>query len=279
MPNHTPAVAWSLLSCVIVLGALTSAHDGECAGSARCSTPASVTSQASAQATSTRVRSRGLRRIPVRKDQTALLGPPPILPFPWPPPTATAKYLLPKRILSITDSVSLGEVAALVRDALSRAGVEEYAVYSVKGDSGLAFVTRLERIDADGRPLPLPDRWPQELNSNIRAHSLPAYLKSLFVSSPGYYRMVAIVLAAGPVVANGPQLTAKQADALIGGSQHVPPELMSRFVSGLEATALIYQFRYDKGDAAPKLLAHTSIPPAEQLARSGYWKAEQLRGR
>jgi hypothetical protein len=278
MPCLTRMLTCSIpLSCALVLSSCASRAEASC-NSLDCNPSRSIHSLSRQPQDTTRPRSP--RRIPVRKEQPAPgHSHPSVLDFPWPPPKATARYLLPRNLLQSGDSVSLGRVASLVRDALGRAGVEEYAVYTIKSDSGLAFVTRLERIDKNGRPLPLPDRWPEELNADIRSHSFGNYLRSLFVSEPGYYRMVAIVLTTGPVLYSDKRLTSEEAEILIGGSQHIAPELMSRYIRGLEATALIYQFRSDRRGAKPRLLARTSIPPVEQLAQAGYWKKNELQGR
>lgn len=219
------------------------------------------------------------RRIPVRKEAqdvpvsgaTSL----PTFAFPWPPPRSTAKFALPARLLVPDDTSTLGTAALAVQTALLRAGIEQWAVFTV-GLNGFAFVTRLERTDIDGNPLSGANRWPEELNADIRQHTIGQYLRSLFVSEPGYYRVIAIVVTSRAVVDTGKPIVADSAVNMLTGPQHLPDWMLGLRAPGMKATALIYQFKSTTRDAKPAFLAQTSAPPVEQLARTHLWKKEEL---
>ena len=220
-------------------------------------------------------------RIPTRKEAPPLMGVDDgadlaTFDFPWPPPKATARYELPANLLAQSDSSTVGAAALAVRRAMDRAGVEQWAVFTL-GGRGFAYLTRLERTDKDGVPLKGRDRWPEELRSDVRQHGVMDYFKSLFVSEPGYYRVIAIVVTSARVADTGTPMPADSAAVLLHQPQHLPESLLAKRLPGLHATALIYQYKSVTRDATPKLLAQTSVPPAEQLASSGFWKLSELK--
>lgn len=195
--------------------------------------------------------------------------------FPWPPPRATAKTLLPSHLLASGNIDTLGAVAAKIDSAVARAGIQEWAVYTI-GDSGFAYVTRLERIDQDGRPKPPPDRWPGDSGEGPRNRSFLQYIKSLFVAEPGFYRVIAVVVTSRPVADIGNPLSRGAADSLLLGPQILPASLRARKVHNLSAYALIYQFKSINKDAEPRLLSRTTVPPAQHLSLAGFWTPAQL---
>jgi hypothetical protein len=71
----------------------------------------------------------------------------PLPQFPWPPPTASAFYVL--RDNWFASLHTLGEVVGAIISALERRGYVERSFFRTEG-SGVALVTRLERIGSDG---------------------------------------------------------------------------------------------------------------------------------
>jgi hypothetical protein len=76
--------------------------------------------------------------------------------FPWPPPRASASYVLPDGLF---DSRSVGEVVAAIISALELNGYVERSFFQTDAN-GVALVTRLERIRDDGSAFAGLERWP-----------------------------------------------------------------------------------------------------------------------
>ena len=111
--------------------------------------------------------------------------------FPWPPPQPSGTVLLPiETIQKAVEGEAVGDVMKFVERVLNDQGYHDRSYWSVPG--GAALATRLERIDRDGQPITTPTRWPTaKLESDF---SLGAYLKSLFYTQPGYFRVIVFVL-------------------------------------------------------------------------------------
>jgi hypothetical protein len=77
--------------------------------------------------------------------------------FPWPPPQASASYVLPDRLLASYHTV--GEVVGAIIGALEQGGYVERSFFRTTA-GGVALVTRLERINDDGSPSAEAERWP-----------------------------------------------------------------------------------------------------------------------
>jgi hypothetical protein len=197
------------------------------------------------------------------------------LEFPWPPPQWSARYKLPTAIVDPDNPEMLGAIADRIGEAFTRGRIEEFALYTV-GDSGFAYVSRLERIDRDGTPLPDPDRWPSEMTGELKARSIVAYFKSLFVASPGYYRVIAIVVSPRPIAAASEPMTPQLAGALANGPQVLPRRFRERRIAGAYGTALIYEFEAKKAQERPRLIL-SEVPPVQHLILAGLWRSGDLR--
>jgi hypothetical protein len=85
-------------------------------------------------------------------------------------------------------------VGQKVAAALETAGYtpEKYAYFWNDRDE-FAIVTAMERIEADGNPLPEPERWNGSTNLP-RAHRFDEYFRYLFGGKIVYYRVFAFVV-------------------------------------------------------------------------------------
>ncbi len=81
----------------------------------------------------------------------------PLPEFPWPPPAASASYVLPDKLLASYHTV--GDVVGAILGALERSGYVERSFFRTEA-GGVALVTRLERINDDGTPYSETGRWP-----------------------------------------------------------------------------------------------------------------------
>lgn len=165
--------------------------------------------------------------------------------FPWPPPEPSARAILPDRLQPTRTSppLNLLMVADRLEHALQEAGYGERGFYSAPG--GFALVTRLERIQEDGRPasqrfLPPGEREPFTLANSF---------ERLFGAAPaGRYRLITLVVTDQPIPGVGPQLDIASAGMLVARSS---VELMGDLRSGAfgpnhRIAVFIYEYRRDR---------------------------------
>ncbi|MGA2384565.1 MAG: carboxypeptidase-like regulatory domain-containing protein [Gemmatimonadales bacterium] len=208
--------------------------------------------------------------------------PEPLPQFPWPPPQATARVVIPRGLVtrpvrsgapSAPDT--LGYVADSIESALRRADIE-WAVYAV-GDSGFAYVTRAERIRATGEPFPPPDRFPDDIATATGTHGFLALIISRFRARPGFFRIIAVVVTSRPVLSSGRPLLLDAATQLIhGGMATVPAALRRRAVRDLETVALVYEFERPSAADSVALRASPLVSARQHLAFAGLWTQAQL---
>jgi hypothetical protein len=117
----------------------------------------------------------GLHQIPVSPlDKGA--APASLPEFPWPPPTSSASWVLPKNWFESFHT--LGEVVGAIVSALERNGYVEKSFFEIK-EGGVALVTRLERIGDDGSSFLEPQRWPRDRQSYTNTNDLIGFLRGL----------------------------------------------------------------------------------------------------
>jgi hypothetical protein len=166
--------------------------------------------------------------------------------FPWPPPRASASYVLPDGLLASYRTV--GEVTSAILNALEQSGYVERSFYETK-PGGVALVTRLERINDDGTPSAAAERWPDIGEQYRTSDSLIDFLQGLFYVDPGHYRVIVFVLQDMPFAQSATSVTAGEARAwLTSGANVLPAGIAARpfgGVNGGHCTALIYEFASD----------------------------------
>jgi hypothetical protein len=172
--------------------------------------------------------------------------PAPSLPeFPWPPPAASASYVLPDNLLLFGSSATVGDVTAAIISALERNGYVERSFFQTPV-GGVALVTRLERINDDGSSFAETGRWPTTAGNAATTAELVKYLRGLFYVDPGHYRTIVFVLQDLPFSQSSQIVTEEQARAwLRSGANVLPPEIAARPFGNGHCTALIYEFASD----------------------------------
>jgi hypothetical protein len=163
--------------------------------------------------------------------------------FPWPPPRASASYVLPDRLLASYHTV--GDVVGAIIEALEQGGYVERSFFQTKA-GGVALVTRLERINDDGTSSAETQRWPNTGDPYGSSDSLFQFLQGLFYVDPGHYRVIVFVLQDLPFSQSSTDVTAGEARAwLTRGANVLPPDIAARSFAGAHCTALIYEFASD----------------------------------
>jgi len=169
-------------------------------------------------------------------------GAEPIPRFPWPPPQASATYVLP--VSMFERGLTIGQVVTTIITALERQGYVERSFFTTPAD-GVVLVTRLERINDDGSSVAGADRWPAVGTTASSSASFAQFLRGLFYVDPGRYRVIVFVLQDTPFRQSSEQITGQQArEWLRTGANVLPRELMERAYAG-DCTVLVYEFASD----------------------------------
>jgi hypothetical protein len=141
--------------------------------------------------------------------------------FPWPPPQASASYVLPDRLLANYHTV--GDVTGAIIGKQS--GYVERSFFQIRA-GGVALVTRLERINDDGTSSADAERCPSGGQYSASKEGLLQFLEGLFYVDPGHYRVIVFVLQDMPFSQSATSVTAKEARAwLRSGANVLPPDI------------------------------------------------------
>lgn len=191
--------------------------------------------------------------------------PEPVLPdFPWPPPAPSTYYVLPDDLLR--DHSTVGRAADAIISALERTGYVERTFFRTK-PGGVALVTRLERIEPDGRHVE-PDRWSASEGQINSAAGLAKFLSGLFFAEKGHYRLIVFILQDSPFIPSSEKMTEVQARGLISqGANILPAETRSQPFSGSYCTVLIYEFASD--GATVSLVKQSPLTARQHLEKAG----------
>jgi len=158
--------------------------------------------------------------------------------FPWPPPQASATYVLPEGVFE--RGLTTGQVVTTIITALEKKGYVERSFFTTPAD-GVVLVTRLERINEDGSSAADAERWPVV----GQAAGFAQFLRGLFYVDPGRYRVIVFVLQDTPFRQSSEPLTGQQArEWLRTGANVLPRELAERAYTG-DCTVLVYEFASD----------------------------------
>lgn len=186
--------------------------------------------------------------------------------FPWPPPQASTVVRLPlDRLLDLTTGRTHGAIADLLEDTLDQGEYFDRSYWVAPG--GFALATRLERITEDGAPVGSQNRWP---TTNLTERfELSRYLKSLFFTDPGYFRVIVFLLSSEFERTSDAEPTPDEAFRwLRRGMVMLPPDMARLEITpNHELTALIYEFERVPGSDAV-VLAPGRLTGRTHLARA-----------
>lgn len=163
----------------------------------------------------------------------------PIPQFPWPPPKPSAFAEIPKNMFANCDD--LYDVNALLSDALDSCGYYERRYFEVP--NGFALITRIEQINSDASCKDESSRWSLEADV-YNDFNLLDYLRAVFFSSPGYFRVFVFIVSDQPFSFSRESLTEDSAISLLNqGLNNLPKELADILTSNETfCTGLIYEF-------------------------------------
>ncbi len=193
--------------------------------------------------------------------------------FPWPPPKASAFTNVGLDLLAHDAPAPTYRILAeRLEAALETAGYGERSYYAVPG--GFALVARLEQIEADGSPKPVPDRWSMTVR-NMSRFSLTEYFKALFKGTPGRYRIVVFVVSPKPFSQTDEEVTMAESRAwLTGGLNTLPASIGARpRTDDVRCTALIYEFERPTSDAPVRFRDPSPLTGKTHLEKARLWAA------
>lgn len=184
--------------------------------------------------------------------------------FPWPPPDFSTRTLLDRTFF--VDSKKLEDVDDILVKALNHLKYSERAYFYIP--NGFALVTRIEQINENGESLPPPDRWSVKTKSMTKL-SWYSYIKTLFFSTPGYFRIIVFIVTNKPFTSSGKKINNSTASNWLNSGLNVLPEKIKRkkFSSDYNCTALIYEFKKPESKEA-YLLTPSSITADDHLQKS-----------
>ena len=113
--------------------------------------------------------------------------------FPWPIPKPSSYLILRDNELANISKTSIGEMTDSLESVLGQAGYAEFKYYNLP--MGIAMATQLERVDEQGKPFPMPERWDiNNISASLDSFSLAQLVRVLVGAEPGYYRVLVFVV-------------------------------------------------------------------------------------
>lgn len=113
--------------------------------------------------------------------------------FPWPLPEPSSYDIFREDELRQLKRDSFGELTDSLEQILKQSGYSKFKYYNIP--TGVAMATQLERINNEGKPFPIPERWDIEnLGMSLDNFDLVRLLRILVGAEPGYYRVLVFVL-------------------------------------------------------------------------------------
>jgi hypothetical protein len=187
--------------------------------------------------------------------------------FPWPPPEASGKTVLPKSFFQQVET--LGDFEQRLVDALDRKNYE-YSFLEVP--NGFAMVSRLERIASDGSSAPPPNRWTDHDFSRVT--SLADFLRGVFVAPSGHYRVIVFVVTDVDFGQSKEVAAAADAKGWLRAGHNVLPDDVRRARVGtsFRCTALVYEFSRDGFDGPTTLQRPGQFETRTHLEKAGIWQ-------
>jgi len=160
-------------------------------------------------------------------------------------------------------NATLGQIDDGLLKALDPAGYVERRYFAFPG--GFAMVSRLERIEANGKPA--TERWALD-NPRMVEFSLSKYLRALFFAPSGRFRFVAFVVTDRPLTESVSPTTREEYQRLFGTGilNGLPAELRRvRISDETRCTVLIYEFLKPPGNAEATMVSPSSLSALQHL--------------
>ena len=157
---------------------------------------------------------------------------------------------------------------------MDEAGYHERSYFALP--NGFAVLTRIERIDADGRPI-ANDRFNVSTTLDLgEAFTLPNIIRALLTANPGYYRIIAFLVTNRPTFQSSTPIRAQELQRFVDtGSDSLPPGVASLKYdtnAGYHCVALIYEFEKEESQQEAVFMPSPD-QGRDQLKYAGIWAA------
>jgi hypothetical protein len=189
--------------------------------------------------------------------------------FPWPPPSSSAMVML-DTLVDFKTQAKIGDVAQKIERAFTGAGYIEKKYYAVP--NGFALVSRLEQIYPDGTPREESVRWVKDYRTP-RIFDLKSYLKVLFSTNPGYFRIIVFLVTPVPFGQQG-TVSREQGLEWFRTGANVLPNAIADLpnTSDFHCTALIYEWEQKTVNHEPTFLDPSPVRGDIHLVKSKLWE-------
>ena len=193
--------------------------------------------------------------------------------FSWPPPSPSAKVVLPKDFFA--NSKNLEGVNNILLGALDKCKYDDRGYFSVPSSSsdasGFSLVTRLEQIDKNGVSKKDPNRW--NINQLDNDFSFKEYIKALFFSNPGHFRVIVFIVTDAGFNTPGNSPDRETALAWIDKGNNALPKIIKDlpYKDEYVVTALIYEYELPENSDRAHLV--NTISGRAHLIKTNLWEA------
>ena len=191
------------------------------------------------------------------------------LPKELPRPT-TQTQLDPTIVSQQTFGVTLYAVGARLERALAKAGYSDFAYFQTWTEApGFALVTRMERVEDDGRPKAENQRF-MPPGQEPDDFDLTQYLSQLLFEPTGFYRLMIFRVASESArVTSSPMSGALARRILESGEIRLRADFASYpYTPTYSVDVFVYEFER-KGDREVNVLPPVRLPARLHLDRSG----------
>lgn len=173
--------------------------------------------------------------------------------FPWPPPKASAKYVLPSSEFS--EARNLEDVNQKISRALDSNGYDDTSYFSAPATEGNGFVlvTRIEQINKDATSKDQDQRWVSGMKSDN--FYWKDYFRSIILTKKGYFRVIAFVVTDLPFGQSSKMADKETALSWLNTGTNKLPESIGQvpYTSKYVVTALIYEYEQEENSDTAKL--------------------------
>jgi len=193
--------------------------------------------------------------------------------FPDNPPKASATEVIPNAFfLKDTDlPPTLQHVSNKIHAALDEGGYFDTSFYQFR-NGGFALATKLEKINEDGSPVVGAERWTAVAGPRFDM-TFTEYLKNLFISEPGYYRIIVFIVSAEAFNQSPDEVEQETAEAWVAAGANALHKDIAKaeYTDDHRCTALVYVF--EKSKTAPSKFAGSWLQGRTHLEKSKLWSA------
>lgn len=189
--------------------------------------------------------------------------------FPFPPPKPSARETI--SIAAFPNTKNLKDTYDFLNYALNQCGYYEKSVYKIP--NGFALVTRIEKINGDGASKTPPERWSIKQKSSSK-FSVSDYIKSLFSSNPGFYRVIVFVVTDVPFATTAISPSKKEAITWLHKGLNKLPKDVGAIPLNKEhlCSVLIYEFKFPESGEDAFLMNPSLHTGRTHLVKANLWK-------